>query len=102
MEGLLYGFFGYDFTHYPHFFPVILSLGYDPIWFGVIIVLITEMGVITPPVGINVYVVSGVARDVSLHMIFMGCFPFIAALLVCNGLLILFPDSALFLPNLIR
>jgi C4-dicarboxylate transporter DctM subunit len=46
----------------PIFYPVVLSLGYDPIWFGVIIVLVTQIGVITPPVGVNVYVVSGVAR----------------------------------------
>ena len=56
----------------PIFFPVITALGYDPIWFGVIIVLVTGMGVITPPVGINVYVVAGVARDVPLHVIFRG------------------------------
>ncbi len=56
----------------PIFFPVITSLGFDPIWFGVIIVVVTEMGVITPPVGINVYVVAGVARDVPLHVIFNG------------------------------
>ena len=56
----------------PIFFPVITALGFDPIWFGVIIVLVTGMGVITPPVGINVYVVAGVARDVPLHVIFRG------------------------------
>ncbi|UCE35828.1 MAG: TRAP transporter large permease, partial [Deltaproteobacteria bacterium] len=56
----------------PIFYPVAVELGYDPIWFGVIIVLITEMGVITPPVGVNVYVVSGVAKDVPLEVIFKG------------------------------
>ena len=48
----------------PIFYPIVTNLGYDPIWFGVIIVLVTQMGVITPPVGINVYVVSGVAPDI--------------------------------------
>ena len=56
----------------PVFYPVVTTLGYDPIWFGVVIVLVAEMGVITPPVGINVYVVAGVARDVPLQVIFRG------------------------------
>jgi len=86
----------------PVFFPVALSLGYDPIWFGVVIVLITEMGVITPPVGVNVYVVSGVAKDVPLETIFKGVLPLLGALIVCNILLIAFPQIALFLPGLMR
>ncbi|MBU0767724.1 MAG: TRAP transporter large permease [Proteobacteria bacterium] len=86
----------------PIFFPVVQTLGFDPIWFGVVIVLITEMGVITPPVGINVYVVYGVARDVPLEDIFKGVFPMLISLLVCNLLLILFPQIALWLPSLMR
>jgi C4-dicarboxylate transporter, DctM subunit len=86
----------------PIFFPVVQKLGFDPIWFGVVIVLITEMGVITPPVGINVYVVFGVARDVPLEKIFRGVFPMLIALLVCNLLLILFPQIALWLPGLMH
>ncbi|MDH4205279.1 MAG: TRAP transporter large permease [Desulfobacteraceae bacterium] len=86
----------------PIFFPVVQKLGFDPIWFGVVIVLITEMGVITPPVGINVYVVYGVARDVPLEKIFRGVFPMLISLLVCNLLLILFPQIALWLPSLMR
>ncbi|MFV0437841.1 MAG: TRAP transporter large permease [Desulfopila sp.] len=86
----------------PIFFPVIISLGYDPVWFGVIIVLVGEMGVITPPVGINVYVVNGVAKDVPLHTIFKGCIPFVIALVICNFLLIFFPKIALFLPNALQ
>jgi TRAP-type C4-dicarboxylate transport system permease large subunit len=54
----------------PIFYPVVLALGFDPIWFGVAIVLITEMGVVTPPVGVNVYAVAGVARDIPLEKIF--------------------------------
>ncbi|MDO9516118.1 MAG: TRAP transporter large permease [Syntrophales bacterium] len=84
----------------PIFYPVILFLGYDPIWFGVIIVLVTQIGVITPPVGINVYVVSGVARDVPLDVIFKGVLPFLAALIIGTLLLIPFPQIALFLPSL--
>ena len=86
----------------PIFFPVVQALGFDPIWFGVVIVLITEMGVITPPVGINVYVVYGVARDVPLEKIFRGVFPMLISLLVCNLLIILFPQIALWLPSLMR
>ncbi|MEA2039274.1 MAG: TRAP transporter large permease [Thermodesulfobacteriota bacterium] len=82
------------------FYPVVTNMGYDPIWFGVIIVLVTQMGVITPPVGVNVYVVSGVAKDVPLMAIFKGAVPFLIALIICALLLIPFPQIALFLPNL--
>lgn len=84
----------------PIFFPVAQALGFDPIWFGVIIVLVAELGVITPPVGINVYVVYGVAKDVPLEKIFTGILPFLAALVVCILLLLVFPQIALFLPGL--
>jgi tripartite ATP-independent transporter DctM subunit len=86
----------------PIFFPVAQALGYDPIWFGVVIVLITEMGVITPPVGVNVYVVFGVAKDVPLEVIFRGVLPMLLALLLCNIILLIFPQIALFLPGLMR
>ncbi|MFP4476914.1 MAG: TRAP transporter large permease [Desulfatibacillaceae bacterium] len=84
----------------PIFFPVVEALGYDPIWFGVTIVLVTEMGVITPPVGVNVYVVSGVAPDVPLEKIFRGVLPMLIPLLICWIILLIFPQVALFLPNL--
>jgi C4-dicarboxylate transporter DctM subunit len=86
----------------PIFYPVVIHLGYDPLWFGVIIVLITQIGVITPPVGINVYVVSGVARDVPLQVIFRGVIPLLIALIIGTFLLIPFPQIALFLPGLMR
>ena len=86
----------------PIFFPVAQALGFDPIWFGVVIVLITEMGVITPPVGVNVYVVYGVAKDVPLETIFKGVLPMLLALLICNLILLFFPQIALFLPSLMR
>jgi tripartite ATP-independent transporter DctM subunit len=89
----------------PIFFPVVMELGFDPIWFGIIIVMVTEMGVITPPVGINVYVVYGVAKNVlkeeiALEKIFKGIFPFLIAVIVGVIILILFPAIILFLPNL--
>jgi C4-dicarboxylate transporter DctM subunit len=86
----------------PIFFPVAVSLGYDPIWFGVIIVMVTEMGVITPPVGVNVYVVSGVAKDVPLEDIFKGIFPLLLALIAAVILMVIFPQIALFLPSFMR
>jgi C4-dicarboxylate transporter, DctM subunit len=86
----------------PIFYPVVNTLGYDPMWFGVIIVLVTQIGVITPPVGINVYVVSGVAKDVPLQVIFRGVFPFLIALVLGTLVLIPFPQIALFLPGLMR
>lgn len=86
----------------PIFFPVAQTLGFDPIWFGVVIVLITEMGVITPPVGINVYVVYGIAEDVPLGTIFRGVLPMLIALIVCSLVILFFPQIALFLPSLMR
>jgi tripartite ATP-independent transporter DctM subunit len=85
----------------PIFYPVVLELGYDPIWFGVIIVVVTQMGVISPPVGVNVYIVSGIERDVPLQTIFKGALPFLLALIIAAALLMLFPQLTLFLPNLL-
>jgi len=86
----------------PVFFPVVLALGLDPIWFGVVIVLVTEMGVITPPVGLNVYVIHGAAGDVPLETIFKGIFPFLVALVVAAAILLAFPQIATFLPSMTR
>lgn len=83
----------------PIIYPVVLVLGFDPIWFGVIIVLVTEMGVITPPVGVNVYVIKGVAPDVPLESIFKGVLPFLAALIVAVIILMFVPQIATFLPS---
>ncbi|MBN2449593.1 MAG: TRAP transporter large permease [Lentisphaeria bacterium] len=83
----------------PIFDPVVRQLGFDPVWFGVMIVVITQMGVISPPVGVNVYVVSGIERDVPLQTVFRGALPFLGALVVSAGLLIAFPAIALFLPE---
>ncbi len=84
----------------PIIFPVVMSLGFDPIWFGVIIVLVTDMGVITPPVGLNVYVVKGIAEDVPLETIFKGILPFLGALIITTVILLAFPQIATFLPSL--
>lgn len=83
----------------PIFFPVIVGLGFDPIWFGVIAVIVIEMGMITPPVGLNVFVVRSVAQNVPLSTIFAGVFPFLLAMIVTLFLIILFPGIALIIPN---
>ena len=86
----------------PIFFPVAVTiLGYDPIWFGVIIVMVVAMGVITPPVGMNVYIIKGVAKDIPTETIFKGVWPFLIAICVCLAILIVFPQIVTFLPNLI-
>lgn len=85
----------------PIFFPLVMKLGFDPIWFGVIIVLVAEMGVITPPVGVNVFVIKGIAPDIPLHVIFRGIFPFLGGLIVLTFLLMIFPQIATYLPSLI-
>lgn len=83
----------------PIFFPVIVQLGFDPVWFGVLVVLTLEMGLISPPVGVNVFIVKSVAPNVSLGKIFQGVAPFWLAMLLALALLIAFPQIALFLPD---
>lgn len=83
----------------PIIFPVVTGLGFDPIWFGVIMVLVLEMGLISPPVGVNCFVVKSVAPDVPLGAIFRGVLPFWAAMGCCIALLLAFPQIALLIPN---
>lgn len=86
----------------PIFYPVAVNtLGYDPIWFGVIIVLVVAMGVITPPVGMNVYILKGIVPEIPLEVIFKGIWPFLGAIIICLAILLAFPQIATFLPNLI-
>jgi C4-dicarboxylate transporter, DctM subunit len=84
----------------PLFLPLITRLGFDPIWFGVQIVLLSMIGMLTPPVGIAVYVVKSVAPDVPLPVIFRGAIWFVPALLVCAALVLIFPELALWLPRM--
>ena len=86
----------------PIFFPVAGQLGYDPIWFGVTITVITTLGAVTPPVGATTYVVGGMARDIPLETVFKGVAFFLPAYVICVVLLMLFPGIVTFLPNLIR
>jgi tripartite ATP-independent transporter DctM subunit len=80
-------------------FLVIVAMGLDPIWFGVVVVIVLEMGLISPPVGVNVFVVKSVAPDVPMATIFRGIWPFWLAMGVCQIFLVAFPQIALFLPN---
>jgi len=90
----------------PVFYPVVLNLGYDPIWFGIIIVLVTEMGVITPPVGINVYIVYGILKKMggfeqdTLETVFKGIIPFLFAVISGITILFFFPGVVTFLPDM--
>ena len=84
----------------PILYPVVVALGFDPIWFGVIAVLVTGMGVITPPVAVNVFVIKGIAKDVPLETIFKGVFPFLGAQIVTVAIMLRFPQIATFLPSL--
>ena len=83
----------------PIFFPVVLELGIDPIWFGVLVVLTLEMGLISPPVGLNVFIVKSVAPQVALGQIFRGVAPFWLAMLLALAILVAFPQLSLFLPS---
>src|SRR5437667_1061575 len=83
----------------PIVFPIINALGYDPVWFGIIIVMVVELGLITPPIGMNVFVIRGIARDVPLATIFRGVTPFIIAQIVLIAIIVAFPEIALWLPS---
>lgn len=83
----------------PIVFPIVTQLGFDPIWFGVIIVMTVELGLITPPVGMNVFVINSIARDISLTKIFKGVLPFVAADILRLVLLVAFPVIVLWLPQ---
>jgi len=85
----------------PIFYPIVMRLGFDPIWFGVMVVLIAEMGVISPPEGVNVFVIKAIAPEVPLQSIFKGVLPFLAAMIVCAVIIMIFPIIATLLPSFI-
>ena len=84
----------------PVFFPIVDSLGVDPIWFGIVIIIVVEIGLITPPIGMNVFMVKTVLEDVEIWTIFNGVWPFLAATLIGLALIVAFPGIALLLPDL--
>ncbi|MGE4338809.1 MAG: TRAP transporter large permease [Pigmentiphaga sp.] len=90
------------FLTLPIFFPIIMQLGLDPIWFGIVVMIVVELGLITPPVGMNVFVVKGVLTDVGTWQIFANISWFVLAGFVCLGLVIAIPEIATTLPSLMR
>ena len=84
----------------PIFFPIVMDMGFDPVWFGVLVVLMVELALITPPMGINVFVIKGLSEDVPLSQVFIGVLPFCIALLAMIVLVITVPSLVLFLPGL--
>ncbi|WP_432472785.1 TRAP transporter large permease [Amphritea sp. HPY] len=85
----------------PILLPIILSAGFDPYWFAVVLTINMEIGLITPPVGLNLYVINGIVRDVKLTTILKGSFPFVLCMVLAIVILAIFPEIALWLPNLI-
>ncbi len=85
----------------PVIFPIVIANGYDPIWFGIIMIMVVEFGLITPPIGMNVFVLSRIMPDVTTWQIFRGVMPYIAADVARIALLLAFPAIVLWLPNLL-
>ena len=86
----------------PLFFPIVTALGFDPVWFGVLIVMIVQIGLISPPVGMNLFVLNSLLPGVGLGAIFRGCWPFVAVMIFVLVLLVAFPQISLFLPSLMK
>ncbi|MCB2173508.1 TRAP transporter large permease [archaeon] len=97
--GCLVDALGFLVVTIPIFFPLAQALGYDPVWFTVVITLVTTLGAVTPPVGVNVYIVSGLAPTVPIGTIFRGVSIFLVAYVICLALLMVFPQMALYLPR---
>ena len=84
----------------PLFFPIVVQLGFDPVWFGVLIVMVIQIGLISPPVGMNLFVLNTLLPKVGLGTIFRGCWPFVGMQIITLGILLLFPSLSLYLPSL--
>ena len=85
----------------PIFFPAVMTLGFDPVWYGVLMIATVEMGLLTPPVGINVFIVAAVAKQ-PIGKVYKGVYPFIIADFIAIVLIIAFPQISLFLPQFVR
>jgi TRAP-type C4-dicarboxylate transport system permease large subunit len=86
----------------PVFFPLVVSLGFDPIWFGILVVTVVEIGLISPPVGMNLFVLKTLLPQVSTGSVFRGVLPFMTADVIRLAILIAFPVISLYLPGLVR
>ncbi|MBD3642303.1 MAG: TRAP transporter large permease [Marinobacter sp.] len=82
--------------------PIIIGMGFDPVWFGILLILLIEMALITPPVGLNLYVVQGVRQGGSFNDVMVGALPYVAMMLLMAVVLVLFPSVAMFLPDLLN
>lgn len=102
IAGMIMDALGFLLISIPIFFPIAMKLGYDPIWFGCILTVVTTMGAVTPPVGICAYVVSGMADDIPLSTVFKGIMWFIPAYCLTMVIIMIYPDIVLFLPSLVR
>jgi len=86
----------------PIFFPLGVALGFDPIWYAIIITMVTTMGAITPPVGVNIYVIKALAPEIELATIFKSVSFFLLACILCMIILIIFPQIVLVIPNMVH
>jgi C4-dicarboxylate transporter DctM subunit len=102
MTGAVFESFSALVITIPFVFPLIIGLGYDPVWWGILMVIKIEIGQITPPLGMNVFVVQAMARDIPLKTVFAGVTPFLMADVVRLGLLIFFPPLTLWLVHALR
>ena len=89
-------------TTVPIVVPIVVALGFDPVWFGVLMIVLCETGMVTPPFGINLFVVQSVRGQGSLDDVIIGVSPFIVTLFVMLGLLVAFPGLAMWLPGQLR
>jgi TRAP-type C4-dicarboxylate transport system permease large subunit len=84
----------------PLFFPIVVQLGFDPVWFGVLIVMVIQIGLISPPVGMNLFVLNTLLPHVGLSNIFKGVWPMVLILIITLGILLAFPAISLWLPSM--
>ena len=86
----------------PLFFPIVMHLGFDPVWFGILIVMVVQIGLISPPVGMNLFVLNSLIPEVKLAAIFKGVWPFVFVLIVNLLLFMMFPSLSLWIPSMIN
>jgi TRAP-type C4-dicarboxylate transport system permease large subunit len=85
----------------PLFFPIVVQLGFDPVWFGILIVMVVQIGLISPPVGMNLFVLNSLLEDVKLSAIFKGVWPFVFVLVLNLIVFMVFPSLSLWIPSMI-
>ena len=98
--GLVFEFIGYMIAVLPIIAPIMFKAGYDPVWFGIIIIILMELAMITPPVGINLYVVQGLRKRGKIDDVIIGASPFVITMMIMVVILSIWPEIALWLPKL--